>query len=468
MRLSLRARFALATGLLVGAAAISVAIASYVSLARSLHDQATSAAAEQARQLAGLVDRSTATEASAANGGGAGERGGNFVGLRDPSLAGQFVRPGLWVEVLGPNGSIVQRSPRAPRGLAGAAIRGRCRNSGAASAELSRPSAALACQRIGTRRVPLGFIVAARSLADVASTLATARRTLAIAVVAGIGISVLLSFALASRALRPLRLIARTARSIRMGDVGRRIGYRRRDELGEVAAELDASFAELEGTLRRQERFVADASHELKTPLAAMRANLQLLQRWAANDPAAREEALGAVERSSARMARTIADLLHLARGEDRLAYGRERVRLDDLALAAVREARPLDPSVAVEIERLHELVIRGDHDRLAQLVGNLLDNAIGAAGPGGRVRLSVDRNGASARVTVADDGPGIPADELPRIFDRFYRGETSRRGGGSGLGLAIARSIARAHGGEIEVRTAAGEGSAFTLVLPV
>jgi signal transduction histidine kinase len=325
----------------------------------------------------------------------------------------------------------------------------------------------VACRRIGTTGKPLGFVVVAAPLSEAEHTLATTRRALAAGVLlGGIG-SFALAWLLAGRALRPLRRIAQTARSIREGDLKRRIGYAGRDELGELAAELDASFAELEGALRRQERFVADASHELKSPLAAARANVELLRRWAAEEPAARAEALIALERSTARMRRIVNDLIQLAEGDDRLRYAHEPVRLDDLVLEAEREARPLANGVAVSVDRIEQAVVVGDRDRLSQLLSNLVDNALRVTPNGSTVRLSLSHEGERVRLSVADEGPGITDEELPHLFDRFYRGPSAEPGSGSGLGLPIAQAIAQAHGGEIEVETRPGEGSVFTLVLP-
>jgi signal transduction histidine kinase len=444
---SVRARFALACGALVLLVAAAVAAAGYYTLRGSLLDQARRSVGEQAASVVRVV-----------SGGGSADEG-NFVDLTDPAILRQFVRPGLWLVVLGPSSRIIQRTPGAPRSLATAALVARCRSSGSAT---SIGDVVAACRRVGSGR---GFIVAARPLTGEQRTLSNARRAFLLGVLGGVAAAFALAWLIAGRALRPLRLIAATARSIRRGDLSRRIGYRRRDELGGLAAELDASFEELEAGVRRQERFVADASHELKTPVAATQANVQLLRRWAAEDPARREEALAAIERSTARMSRIVADLVQLAHGDDRLRYANEPVALDDVLLEAAREARVLSEEGRVSIEELEQVGVRGDRDRLAQLVSNLVDNGLRA---GGSVRLGLGTSAGESRLWVADDGPGIPAAELPRIFDRFYRGAGGGPESGSGLGLAIASAIAKAHGGRIDVETREGEGSRFTLVLPV
>ncbi len=464
MSISLRARFALASGVLVWVAATAVAAAGFLALERSLTGQARRAAVDQAAQLAGQIDTGAAAE-----GGASGETGaqqGNYVDLSDPSLVGQLLRPGLWAAVLGPAGQAIRSSPGAPRPLAAGPLLDSCRRVGAAQASRPQPAAILACRRIGGSRRPLGFVVTATPLTGTDRTLRTTFRALALAVAAGGLGSFLLAWLLAARALRPLRLIARATRSIREGDPSRRIGYRGRDELGELAAELDGTFAELEGALRRQERFVADASHELKSPLAAARANVQLLRRWAAEEPGARAKALAALERSTARMARIVADLIQLAHGDDRLHYALEPVRVDDLLLEAQREAWALADGIDVVVERIEQAVVLGDRDRLQQLLANLIDNALRVTPATGVVRLALTTEQERVLLSVTDEGQGIPPEELPHVFDRFYRGRASASGSGSGLGLSIARAIARAHGGEIEVTSEPGLGSVFTVVL--
>jgi signal transduction histidine kinase len=463
MTLSLRARFALSAGLLVVVISAAVAAAGYLTLQRSLLREARRAAAGQAAQLARTVDTGSSAETEQPGTTG----GGNYVDLRDPSLVGQFLRPGLWAASVGADGATIQASPNAPAGFATSSMLSDCRRAGSAGATWAEPAAVVACRVIGAAAHPVGYVVTGQPLADADRTLRTTRRALGAAVVVGGLVSFVLAWLLARHALRPLRLIASAARSIRAGDLSRRIAHPGRDELGEVARELDASFSELEHMVRRQERFIADASHELKNPLAAAKANVQLLRRWAAADPEARADALEALERSASRMGRIVADLIQLAHGADRLQYARAPVRLDDLLLEVQREARATAGKVEVVVERLEEVTVIGDRDRLAQLLANLIDNAVHVTPPGGSVRLGLEAPAGRAVVTIADDGPGIPADELPHVFDRFFRGRTSEAGTGAGLGLAIARTIALAHGGDIEVTSTCATGSVFTVSLP-
>jgi len=192
-------------------------------------------------------------------------------------------------------------------------------------------------------------------------------------------------------------------------------------------------------------------------------------------DPAldgAAREGVALMRDEAARMGRLAANLLLLARGDEARAIDRRPVELDVLLLETARQARAPAAARGVTVAFGHEdqAAAWGDADLLKQLLLNLVDNAVAYTPPGGRVELSLDVDGAQARLSVRDTGPGIPAADLERIFERFYRLDQARtrRSGGAGLGLAIARWIAEAHGGHIAVESAVGRGSVFTLVLPL
>ena len=226
----------------------------------------------------------------------------------------------------------------------------------------------------------------------------------------------------------------------------------------------------LEAGVEARERLVADASHELRTPLAAMRSELDVSLRHDALDAAARE-VLASVRDEVVRMARTVDDLLTLARadggGLEVLATPqdvRPLVRDAVRARAAAAGAR----GVRVDVEG-GPVVLAVDGERFLRVVGNLLDNAIRFAVPGGEVRVVLWVRGGEGGVTVLDDGPGVPPQARDRVFERFSRGDPARgRQGGAGLGLAICREIVRAHGGRVWVQDAEPRGSAFVVALPL
>ena len=285
-----------------------------------------------------------------------------------------------------------------------------------------------------------------------------------------VGLIAAASMWLARAAVGPINEIARAAREIGDEDMKVRLGWQgRNDELGRLAATFDDMAARLEAAFARERRFVADASHELKTPLTVINANAQMLERWAQVDPAARDEAVGTIRAESAQMARIIGTMLALARTESPEALTFEPV---DLA-ATVREVATTFAPAGNEKELFLNVdcapvSVRGEPGLLRQLVANLLENAVKFTEQGG-VWITLRAQDGRALLTVRDTGPGIAPEALPHLFDRFYRADPahSRTIEGTGLGLALAKSIARVHGGSIAVESVPGEGSAFTVSLP-
>jgi signal transduction histidine kinase len=462
--ISLRVRFALLAAGLVLVVATLVALGGYVAMRHALLGRAEREARNQARQLAAMVE-SSPEQGAAAN--------ANLVNIHDPALVQQSLAPGYIVAVNGPNGALIRRSttrnPHSRVTFPAGFVRA-CLTSGAAKMRLTAPPLSLACKRIGTRDHAVGALSVGAPLADALDSLATLRHALVLGVLAGALLAGALSLLLARRATRPIAQIARTAEAIRSGARPlQRIDYRGRDELGALAAVLDASFAELDDALERQRRFAADASHELRTPLAAIRPNVELLRGWAATQPAARETALASLDQASRRAARLVEDLLYLATLEHEPVRARAPVRLDEVVLGVVREAAGLRAEVPVRITKLDEATADGDSLALQQLLLNLLDNALSASPAGGEIRIALSAGEDRATITVTDRGPGIEPSELPRIFDRFYSNKSRpHRGGGAGLGLAIARAIASEHDAALVARNEPSGGATFVLTLPL
>ncbi|MBB5807811.1 signal transduction histidine kinase [Saccharothrix ecbatanensis] len=252
------------------------------------------------------------------------------------------------------------------------------------------------------------------------------------------------------RALAPLDTMTTLARSIARGDRGHRLNPSRADnELGRTAAAFDDMLDSLEGSEERTKRFVADAAHELRTPIAGVQAVAEALMQTATAEERERLNLL--LVRESRRAGRLVDDLLALARIEAGLELHREQVDLLALAEAEVGRTQLLAPDFDIAAEG-EPTFVSGDPQRLAQVLANLADNARQATGPTGRVRLSVSTAGSFALLVVSDDGPGVPPENRERIFDRLVRLDEARdqRSGGSGLGLPIARGVVRAHGGEL------------------
>lgn len=317
----------------------------------------------------------------------------------------------------------------------------------------------------------LAAIVVAESLQGVTQTLQQLAMLMLASMVGGLVLAFGVGALLAHQALAPIDHITQTAHAIaRSNDLTQRIEAKpTRDEVGRLAATFNEMLERIEALFRAQQRFVADVSHELRSPLTAIRGNLDLLRRGALDDSAARAETLAAIESETARMQRLVQDLLLLAQADAGVPIEKHRVELDTLLLDVFRQARLNAGNVKVSLGSEDQVQVIGDADRLKQLFLNLMDNAIKYTPSGGQVTLSFAREGDWVRVSVADTGIGIPAKDLPHIFDRFYRVDRarSREKGGTGLGLAICKWIAEAHGGRIEVQSQVGKGSTFTVWLP-
>jgi len=268
---------------------------------------------------------------------------------------------------------------------------------------------------------------------------------------------------------KPLEDMATAARQItRADDLSRRVPYAHRpDEIGDLARAFNQTLERLERLFRTQQRLLADVSHELRTPLTTIRGNLDLMRRMGETDP----ESFGAIQVEIERMTRLVGDLLLLARADSGgLPLERKLVELDNILFGVYRQVRMLEPPVEIELTAVDQVTVLGDADRLKQLILNLVENAVKYTPPGGMVSLSLSKEADWAFFEVSDTGVGIPAENLPHIFDRFYRVDKSRARaqGGSGLGLSIAQWVAQAHGGAIRVSSQVGEGTKFTVTLPI
>jgi two-component system, OmpR family, sensor kinase len=328
-------------------------------------------------------------------------------------------------------------------------------------------------------------LVIAYSLGDLDSTVTrllvadALAGAVAVVLLAGIGLPLMRA------SLAPLRRIEAEAVAIAGGDLSRRIDHPAgKTEVGRLAEALDVMLASIETAylaradgegraLRSQERlrrFVADASHELRTPLTSVRGLAEYgLQQ---GDAATREELLrlmSLITHEADRMGRLVADLLLLARFDAGRPLDRRPTELASLAAEAVEQARITDPGRPITLEAAEPVIVDGDEERLRQVIDNLIGNAIQHTPNGSPITVIVAGGGDHADLTVADEGPGMTAEEASHVFERFYRtdGGRSRERGGTGLGLAIAASLAAAHGGEITVDTAPGQGAAFHLRLP-
>ncbi|HEX7311720.1 MAG TPA: HAMP domain-containing sensor histidine kinase, partial [Gaiellaceae bacterium] len=280
-----------------------------------------------------------------------------------------------------------------------------------------------------------------------------------------------------SLGLRPLRAIEKTAGAIASGDLSQRVERaEERTEVGRLGLALNAMLNQIETAFKAREaserklrRFVADASHELRTPLAAVRAYAELFTRGADRRPDDLARAMTGITRESERMSLLVQDLLLLARLDEGRPLEREPVPLDEVVSEAVDTARMVEPARPIELDA-DDAVVLGDHDRLRQIVDNLLSNVRAHTPPGTPVRVTVGRVNGDALIEVQDTGPGLSEKSLERVFERFYRADQSRSraSGGVGLGLSIVAAVAEAHNGTVAARSDVGKGATFRIALPL
>jgi heavy metal sensor kinase len=315
-------------------------------------------------------------------------------------------------------------------------------------------------------------LIIARSTKQIDQALDGLVRTFIIAVPLALALAAAGGIFLARRALKPVDKIAQTAREIGESDLSQRINVNTKDELGRLAATLNEMIGRLEKAFQRQKQFTSDASHELRTPLAVIEAEstLALQKERPSSDY---QQSLETISQESRQMSYLIDQLLTLARAD----AGKEQWNFTELNLGKLITNLSTDVEVlcqekglSFQLGQTQDLVVKGDEARLRELFMNLLDNAIRYTPAPGTVSVSLRREGQMAVVAITDTGVGIPAEDIPFIFERFYRvGKSrSRAEGGSGLGLAICKHIAEAHGGKIEVESQVGAGSTFSVWLPL
>ncbi len=275
----------------------------------------------------------------------------------------------------------------------------------------------------------------------------------------------------AGHALQPVTQMVRIARTITVSrDLSRRIpAPAQQDELGILATTFNTMIESIEQAYIAQQRFVADASHELRAPLTAIQGNIDLMRRRPELPPAERVEALDEAAREADRLTRLVADLLVLARADAGVSIRQESVDLDTVVLDTFQIGRKIADGRTLRLNPFEPAHTRGDEDRLRQLVLILLDNAVKYTPVGGTVTLGLKQSRNRIEISVRDTGVGIPPNDLPRVFERFYRADParSRNPGGTGLGLSIARWIVERHHGTISITSAPGCGTQVLVCLP-
>jgi two-component system, OmpR family, sensor histidine kinase MprB len=313
-------------------------------------------------------------------------------------------------------------------------------------------------------------VLVTHGMTETDSTLAELRLILLVLTLGGAALASLLGWFVARTALAPVRrLTAAVQRVTQTKDLGERIDERRRDEIGSLARSFNSMLGVLGDTVRRldesakvQRRLVADASHELRTPVTSLRTNIEVLERADELPPAERSRLIADVVEQLEELSLLINDLIELARDDEHVDT-HEDVRFDILVSEAIERARLHAPSARFEAE-LEPTLVSGVPARLDRAVNNLLDNAVKFAGTEEPIEVRLH----DGVLEVRDHGPGIAPDDLPHVFDRFFRGARSRALPGSGLGLAIVRQVAELHAGTVSAATAPDGGTVMRMRVPV
>lgn len=323
-----------------------------------------------------------------------------------------------------------------------------------------------------TNRGPVGYLQVGLSLALVEITQNTLATVLIALTITLMIVVLVTTWVLTGEALTQLETVTQVATQITQADdLSRRIpvAATAEDEVSRLIRAFNQTLERLEKLFATQRRFLADVSHELRTPLTVIKGEVGLMRLTNELD----EESLRSIEKEVDRLSRLVGDLLLLAQAESgQLPLELKAVELDTILLEVIQQMQVLaSGKVNLRLEEIDQVIIHGDRDRLKQVILNLVSNAVNYTPAGGEVRLWLSKIEQRACLKVEDTGPGIPPEDLPYIFDRFYRGDPSRKrteSSGFGLGLSIAKWIVDRHGGQIEVESQVGKGTCFTVWLPL
>jgi two-component system, OmpR family, sensor kinase len=403
---------------------------------------------------------------------------GRVIASRNGTLPSTFPTPDIFVQYIDASGNVVARSG----GLVSADLT--LPTPGSHPQRRSLTNMEVADQDMRVLIVPLnggpgsgGTLELARPLSDIDATLSHLRIVLTFGVVGALVLAAAAGFGLATLALQPIDRLTHDAHEIgEAQDFSRRVAYTGpRDEVGRLAStfnemltRLQASYARIQRALEAQRRFVADASHELRTPLTTIRGNVELLELDVDDESPERLEALHDIASEAERMSRLVTDLLALARADAGLHLQREPLSIGPIVETVCRQVRRTSGDVRIQVGPIPEATVLGSADHLRQLLLILLDNARKFSPAGGTIFVTGHVERGWLRLSVRDEGRGIPEEDQERIFERFHRQDPSRHGEGAGLGLAIARWITAEHDGRLTVQSAPGEGSTFTIAMPL
>ncbi len=473
--MSLRARLLLVLAVLLGVGLLVADVATYAALRSSLFNRVDSSLDSSANGVAGSLDQFDR------EGPGPGPGGP----LRRINFLAQFgvLTPGTYVEIRPGDGSPVIRgtltrrgesapSPRIPSGFGPAADGSSRRATVPAVHGGSR-------FRLLAQSVPSSdsTLILGVPLHETDTTLNQLKWIEVLVTIAVIASALLFGLWLITASLRPLRRIEETAAAIGAGDLSRRVepdgGTTEIGRLGgalnAMLGQIEGAFAERSASEARLRRFISDASHELRTPVAAVSAYAELFDRGARDRPDDLERSMTGIQRETRRMGLLVSDLLLLARLDQGRPLEAGPVDLTKLAGEAVDAAHAMEPGRPLSLDAPAAVTVTADAERLRQVVDNLLANVRAHTPPDAAAVVRVRADGANAVLEVADAGPGLDSERATHVFERFYRGDPSRSRdhGGAGLGLSIVAAIVQAHGGSVGLESMPGVGTTFRLTLP-
>jgi two-component system, OmpR family, sensor histidine kinase MprB len=445
IRLTLKARFILVAGGAVAAVALAITAVAFLAIRTDLQNQVRE---EVAARADNVVREALQYHGHIPNGWVPPHSTGGFANLTYTQVvtsAGQVWAPPGDLGLLAPSAAVID-------------VAAGKEDSFYSFAQINDIRAMVYTEQIG----PGLAIQVAEATTSTDQEVSSIGTMLAVLSVVGVLSATLLGWAVARAGLAPVARLAGVAEEVTLtGDPGRRVEVRRRDELGRLAMSFNAMLGALQRSLDAQRRLVSDASHELRTPLASLRINADLLLEHPELPAAERTEILARVADQVQELSRLVVSVTDLARGEP-LQKERAQIRFDAAASDALDAARRDWPKTEFDAE-LAPCTVDGSADRLRVAVKNLLDNAAKFGPPEGPIQVRL----ADGELTVRDHGPGIDPDDLPFIFDRFYRATSSRAAPGAGLGLAVVSEIALGHGGTVTADPAPGGGTVMRFRLP-